>query len=157
VGLKPPPGRLSTIPDRCLSFVFRMLREQQFSWVVPEKHLYFSIPTTQILWTISIVLKKCFVSQSVSPREISPSPMTHCRCSGSTCHFIALTARSTSTAGASSTTRHYRLSRSTSREFFSLSLAMAQFSKSMTTSFAPPQSTSFATSWRSATDISSGS
>jgi hypothetical protein len=24
-----------------------MFREQQFSWVVPEKHLYFSIPTTQ--------------------------------------------------------------------------------------------------------------
>ncbi len=77
------------------------------------------------LWTTSIILKKCFVSQSFSPREISPSPTTHCRCSGSTCCFIALTAQSTSAVGASSTTRHCRLSRSTSRVFFSLSLVMA--------------------------------
>jgi hypothetical protein len=36
------------LPDGCLSFMFHVLREQQFSWVVPKKHIYLSIPTTGV-------------------------------------------------------------------------------------------------------------
>ncbi len=47
MGSKPPLGGHSKNPDRPLSFVFCVFKEQQFSRVVPKKHLYLPILTTK--------------------------------------------------------------------------------------------------------------
>ncbi len=65
--------------------------------------------------------------------------------SGSTCPFIAPTARSTSAAGVILALRQYKLSPSTSRVFFSLDSTMARSRENMMSSFAPPPSASFVT------------
>ncbi len=111
--------------------------------------------SSQLLWTISIISRRCYASQSSYPREIFLHPMLLLRLSGSTCLFIAWIKRSTFAAGASSATRCCRLLPSTSRVLFSLVSAMAQYRGSTTSFFILLPSTSFATSLKSTAGRSS--
>jgi hypothetical protein len=108
--------------------------------------------SSQALWTTSIILRRCFASQSSFPREIFLCPTLLYRYSGFTCPSIAQIVRSMSAVGASSAMRCYRLLPSNSRVFFLLGSAMAQSRASTTSSFVRLPSASFTMSLKSTTE-----